>query len=76
MGKRKEAKEAAVLTVATLHERIAWLQWRGAYQEANTVAELAAWFTPPIRVDEKEIERRMAELAAISERNANPLNWA
>ena len=40
------------------------------------MAELAAWFTPPIRVDEKEIERRMAELAAISERNANPLNWA
>ena len=76
MGKRKNPPEAAVLTVATLHERIAWLQWRGCHQEANTVAELAAWFTPPIRIDESEIERRVAELEAIAERNADPLNWA
>lgn len=75
MSKRKEAKEA-VLTVATLHQRIAWLQWRHCYQEANALAELAPFFEPPIRIDEREIERRVAELAAIAERNADPMNWA
>ena len=74
MSKRKEA--AAVLPVAKFYERLAWLQWRGCYQEANAMAELAPFFEPPVRIDESEIERRVAELAAIAERNADPLNWA
>lgn len=59
-----ERKEAAVLPVARLYERLAWLQWHGAYQEANAVAELAAWFVPPVRIDEDRVARLVAELAA------------
>lgn len=61
-GRRKQAQEAAVLPVARLYERLAWLQWHGAYQEANAVAELAAWFVPPVQIDEDRVARLVAEL--------------
>lgn len=40
----KEHKEAAVLPVTAFYDRVAWLQFRGAYQEANALCELASLF--------------------------------
>lgn len=71
-----DRKEAAVLPVAKLYERVAWLQRHGAHQEANALRELAAWFEPPIRIDEAKVDRRMAELEAIARRLDDPVNWA
>ena len=53
-------KEAAVLPVTAFYDRVAWLQFRGAYQEANALCELAPLFEPPIEIDEGRIERRVA----------------
>lgn len=71
-----ERKEAAVLPVAKLYDRVAWLQRHGAHQEANALRELAAWFEPPIRIDEAKVDRRVAELEAIARRLDDPVNWA
>ena len=35
-----EHKEVAVLPVTAFYDRVAWLQFRGAYQEANALREL------------------------------------
>ena len=53
-------KEVAVLPVTAFYDRVAWLQFRGAYQEANALRELAPLFEPPIKIDEGRIERRVA----------------
>ena len=55
-----EQKEVAVLPVTAFYDRVAWLQFRGAYQEANALRELAPLFEPPIKIDEGRIERRVA----------------
>lgn len=70
-----DRKEAAVLPVAKLYERVAWLQWHGAHQEANALRELAAWFDPPIRIDEGRVDQLVAELAAPDPRFDDPVMW-
>ena len=55
-----EHKEAAVLPMTAFYDRVAWLQFHGAYQEANALREMAPLFEPPITVDEGRIERRVA----------------
>ena len=59
MSKRKEP-ETVSIPVAKFYDRVAWLVWHGAHQDANALRELAAWFEPPITVDEGRIERRVA----------------
>ena len=61
---KKAEPELVTMAVSTFYDRLAWLVWRQAYQEANTLRELAAWFTPPIRVDEDRVDRRVAEYIA------------
>ena len=51
MSKRKEP-ETVSIPVAKFYDRVAWLVWHGAHQDANALRELAAWFEPPIRIDE------------------------
>ena len=55
-----EHKEVAVLPVTAFYDRVAWLQFRVAYQEANALREMAPLFEPPIKIDEGRIERRGA----------------
>ena len=68
--------ETITITVATFYDRLAWLHWHGAYQEANAVAALAAWFDPPFRVDDARVERRVAKYITDAERQAEPVNWS
>ena len=68
--------ETVSITVATFYDRLAWLHWRGAHQEANAVAALAAWFDPPLRIDEAWVDLRVAQYIADAERQADPINWS
>lgn len=74
MSKRKEPKMLTISEQA-FYDRVAWLVWHGAYQEANALRELAAWFQPPMRIDESRIERRVAKYRANSEHISDPANW-
>lgn len=58
----------ATMSVGRFHDRIASLQCRGAYQEANALVELAQWFEPPIKVDERRIERLVRQRRADMQR--------
>ena len=66
-------KEAAVLPVTAFYDRVAWLQFRGAYQEANALRELASLFEPPIKIDEGRIERRVAMFISDALRLSNQM---
>ena len=68
-----EHKEAAVLPMTAFYDQVAWLQFRGAYQEANALRELAPLFEPPITVDEGRIERRVAMYVTEAMRLSEPL---
>ena len=68
-----EHKEAAVLPVTAFYDRVAWLQFRGAYQEANALRELAPLFEPPIKIDEGRIERRVAMFISDALRLSNQM---
>lgn len=56
------------MPAATLLQRIAWLEFHGHHIEANALRDLAAWFTPPYRIDEDEVQRHIADLAAARDR--------
>ena len=49
---------------ATLLQRIAFLEFHGFHTEANALRDLAAWFTPPYRVDEAMVQAHIAALRA------------
>lgn len=59
-------KKLPTLTIPadTFTKRIAWLEFHGHHIEANALRDLAAWFTPPYRVDETVVQRHIDELAA------------
>lgn len=69
-------RDTLTITVGTFIDRVAWLQWRGAYQEANALRELGAWFTPPYRVDEHAVEERVARYIEDAKHLDNPTNWS
>lgn len=52
------------MSVSTLLLRIAWLEANGHPIEAKTLRDLAAWFTPPYRVDEAAVQGYIAEMIA------------
>ena len=66
-------KEAALLPVTAFYDRVAWLHFHGAYQEANALRELAPLFDPPITVDEGRIERRVAMFISDALRLSNQM---
>ena len=68
--------ETVSITVTAFYDRIAWLMWHGAYQEANALRGLAPWFTPPLRIDEAQVDRRLTKYIADAERQADPVNWS
>ena len=68
-----EHREAAVLPVTAFYDRVAWLHFHGAYQEANALRELAPLFDPPITVDEGRIERRVAMFISDALRLSNQM---
>ncbi len=71
---RKKPPATVTITVDAFYDRVAWYQWKGCYQEANALCALAAWFTPPINVDENRIERRVQKYIADAQRQADPVN--
>lgn len=74
MSKRKQP-ETMSIKVSHYYDRLAWLQWRGCYQEANALRELAAWFDPPLRIDESRVDQRVQQYIENERRQANPSNW-
>ena len=66
-------KDVAVLPVTAFYDRVAWLHFHGAYQEANALRELAPLFDPPITVDEGRIERRVAMFISDALRLSNQM---
>lgn len=71
-------KQPVMLTIdaAVYYKRLAWLMRNGAYQEANALRELAQWFDPPFRVDERRIEQEIARQNDAAERIHDPTQWA
>lgn len=59
-------RQSPMLTIQTaiFIKRIAWLEVHGQHIEANALRDLAAWFTPPYRVDEDAVQRHIAEMVA------------
>ena len=74
MSQRKQP-ETMCIEVSRYYDRLAWLQWRGAFQEANALREFAVWFDPPLRVDESRVERRVQKYIEDARRLDDPVNW-
>ena len=72
---KKTPKDVA-MDVATFYDRIAWYVWKGCYQEANILRELAPWFRPPLDIDEARVERHVAQFIADERRLNDPINWS
>ena len=71
----KQQPATLTITVTAFYDRIAWLMWHGAYQEANALRSLAPWFTPALRLDEDRIDRRVTQYIVDAAANADPVNW-
>lgn len=74
MSRRKQP-ETMTIEVDRYYDRLAWLQWRGAYQEANTLRELGPWFDPPLRIDENRVQQRVQKYIEDERKNHDPSNW-
>lgn len=72
---RKKAPATIQIELDRFYDRIAWYEWRGRKVEADTLRDLAAWFSPPLRIDESIVQRQITELEAIEKRHSDPLNW-
>ena len=58
MTKRKEL----TITVERFVGQVAWCEWQGQHREAAALRELAKWFDPPYRINEADVQARIAEL--------------
>jgi hypothetical protein len=72
---KKQEPEILTITVQAFYDRIAWLMWHGCYQEANTLRELAPWFTPPLRIDEDRVYRRVLKYIDEAKLLGHPSDW-
>ena len=68
--------DTVTLSVDRFYDRLAWLVWKGMNQEANALRDFAAWFEPPIRIDERRVDRRVAKYSADEGRNSDPMTWS
>ena len=59
--------KTVALDVDSYLMHLAQLRSIGAHQEANAVQALAGLFTPPLRIDERRIERMIAALRSTQE---------
>lgn len=65
--KQKQVTEVT-LQVDEFYKRLGWLVWQGHVDQANALRDFAAWFHPPIRVDETRVQQCAAQLAADAKR--------
>jgi len=75
MSKRKQP-ETVSIAVSRYYDRLAWLQWRGCYQEANALREFAAWFEPPLRIDENRVDQRVQQYIEDDKRYSDRILWS
>ncbi len=72
---RKRELKIVQMEVSIFYDRLAWLVWKGMYQEANVLREFALWFDPPIQVDEKRVENRVQKYIDHDRKMEEPVNW-
>ena len=68
--------KSVTLSVDDYYNRLAWHEYQGDVAAAAALRSLAAWFEPPIRVDEEMVSARVVKYREDAKQIYNPSTWA